>query len=99
MTISALMNVSLLTTVYTETIILYDALTGMNLTSKKRLSIDLTMICQAYELQEIFEDAWIQSASSPADAMIKDTPSAALKSLMGSNMLSIVANLLVERKD
>lgn len=41
--------------VYTDSECLYDALIEINSTSKKRLLTDLTMLRQAYELQEVGE--------------------------------------------
>lgn len=54
-TILDMLDRQVLITVYTDSKILYDAMTGMNTTTEVRLLIYLTVLQQAYELREIAE--------------------------------------------
>ena len=57
------------------------------------------MIChqQAYERREIAEVKWIDGDSNPADSMTKSKPSNALKLLIDTNKVDLVAQEWVER--
>lgn len=56
-------------TFYTDSKSLYDALTGIQITTEKRLIINLTILRQAYQLCEIAKIVWIPSTDNAADAM------------------------------
>lgn len=64
---------------------LYDAIAGINATTEKRLLIDLTVPCEAYELQEIGNLVWIPTADNLADALTKSSATLDLLTLMEDN--------------
>lgn len=97
-TISDMFGRNIAMTMYTDNKSRYDAMTGINATTEKRLMIDLTILRQAYELREITEIVWVTSAQNQADAMTKDSLSPALSTWMRTNTLSISAMSWVERK-
>lgn len=86
-------------TIYTDSKSLYDALTGNQTPTEKRLLIDLTMLRQVYELRKITGIVWILPTDNPADAMTKERPATALNVLMRTNTLTISPKSWVERKN
>lgn len=65
--------------IYIDPESLYDAITGINATSGKRLLAVFALFCEEFELRNIAKVMWVPSRDNPADAMTKESPSTALK--------------------
>lgn len=81
----------------TDSFSLYECLTKLGTTNKKRLMIDVMALCQSYERREIEEICWINGLDNPADAMTKSLPKQALTRFIDKNTLSIRMEGSVER--
>ena len=96
-TIERILQIDLPLVLCTDSRSLYDCLVKLGTTQEKRLMIDVMCLRQAYERREIAEVKWIDGDSNPADSMTKSKPSNALKLLIDTNKVDLVAQEWVER--
>ena len=82
----------------TDSYSLYDCMIKLGTTAEKRLMIDIMGLRQSYERREISEVRWIDGECNPADAMTKDQPGQALRTLIDTNRLQLTTKGWVERK-
>jgi hypothetical protein len=68
---------------------LYDCLTKLGTTHKKRLMIDVMCLQEVYKRREITQVQWSTGTTNLADLMTKVKPTTALKNLIDSNKLNI----------
>jgi hypothetical protein len=96
-TIEKIIQIDLPLVLCTDSRSLYDCLVKLGTTQEKRLMIDVMCLRQAYKRREITEVKWIDSDTNPADSMTKSKPSNALKLLIDTNKVDLVAQEWVER--
>jgi hypothetical protein len=90
-TIERILQIDLPLVLCTDSRSLYDCLVKLGTTQEKRLMIDMMCLRQAYERREIAEVKWIDGDTNPADSMTKSKPSNALKLLIDTNKVDLVA--------
>lgn len=74
--------------IYTDLLFLFDLLTTLNTTTKKRHFTDLSVLQESYERRQLTDIVWIHGNSNPADVLKKENGSSALKALMETIKLS-----------
>lgn len=85
-------------TLYTDSKSLYDKIVGMCTTTKKKLPLDLSTLCESYELRELSHVVWILSEQNSAIEMTKESPFPAFKNLPTTNRLDLKKKCWVERQ-
>jgi hypothetical protein len=78
---------------------LYDCLVKLEITSEKRLMIDLMCLRQSYERRKITEIRWIDENTNSADAMTKVNSCQTLTKLIDTNIIDLRTTAWVERID
>jgi hypothetical protein len=97
-TIQRILNISSLPMILlTDSRSLYDCLVKLEITSEKRLMIDLMCLRQSYERREITEIRWIDEDTNPADAMTKINSCQALTKLIDTNIINLRTTAWMER--
>ena len=64
--------------IYTDSRSLYNNLVSLNITTEKKLLIDLYLLRQAYKRREITKIRWIATEQNPANALTKEKSTPAL---------------------
>jgi hypothetical protein len=95
--IQRILNIFLPMILLTDSRSLYDCLVKLEITSEKRLMIDLMCLRQSYKRREITEIRWIDDESNPADVMTKGNPCQALSRLINTNIINLRTSEWVER--
>ena len=98
-TISRALGSDVLLVICTDSKSLYDCLVKLGTTNEKRLMIDVMSLRQSYERREITEVRWIKGENNPADSMTKTKPCSALKTLIDTNRINLIASEWVERSE
>jgi hypothetical protein len=66
-------------------------------TKKKRFTINIMALKQAYEQKDVFEIRWINGQDNPANAIIKATSNRTLSTLINTNRLCLRVQGWVQR--
>lgn len=82
---------------WTDLMLHYDGIVGINLATEERLLIDLIILRELYELHKISNLVWIPSGDNSADALTRFSLTLALIRLMAENRISISAKFEVRR--
>jgi hypothetical protein len=97
-TIQRILNIfSLSMILLTDSRSLYDCLVKLEITSEKRLMIDLMCLRQFYERREITEIRWIDDEFNSVDVMTKSNSCQTLSRLIDTNIIDLRINEWVER--
>jgi hypothetical protein len=88
-TIQRILNIFLSMILLTDSRSLYDCLVKLEITSEKRLMIDLMCLRQSYERRKIRKIRWIDDDSNLADAMTKINSCQALIRLINTNIIDL----------
>ncbi len=76
---------------------LYDCLVKLDITSEKRLMIDLMCLRQSYERREITKIRWIDEDTNSIDAMTKINSCQTLTKLIETNIIDLRTTAWAER--
>jgi hypothetical protein len=75
----------------------YDCLVKLEITSKKRLMIDLMCLRQSYERRKITKIRWIDEESNSVDVMTKSNSYQALSRMIDTNIIDLRTTEWVKR--
>jgi hypothetical protein len=95
--IERILNIFLSMILLTDSRSLYDCLVKLEITSEKRLMIDLMCLRQFYERREITEIRWIDDEFNSVDVMTKSNSCQALSRLIDTNAIDLRVSEWVER--
>ncbi len=95
--IERILNIFLSMILLTDSRSLYDCLVKLEITSEKRLMIDLMCLRQSYERREITKIRWIDEDTNSVDAMTKINSCQALTKLIDTNIIDLRTTAWVER--
>jgi hypothetical protein len=95
--IQRIFNIFLSMILLTDSRSLYDCLVKLEITSEKRLMIDLMCLRQSYERKKITKIRWIDDDSNFADAMTKINSCQALTKLIDTNIIDLRTTAWVKR--
>jgi hypothetical protein len=76
---------------------LYDCLIKLDITSEKRLMIDLMCLRQSYQRRKVKKIRWIDEESNSVDVMTKSNSCQALSRLIDTNVIDLRVSEWVER--
>jgi hypothetical protein len=96
-TIERILNIFLSMILLTDSRSLYDCLVKLEITSEKRLMIDLMCLRQSYERREITKIRWINEKSNSVDVMTKSNSCQTLSRLIDTNVIDLRISEWVER--
>jgi hypothetical protein len=95
--IERILNIFLSMILLTDSRSLYDCLVKLEITSEKRLMIDLMCFRQSYERKNITKIRWIDDDSNSANAMTKINSCRTLIKLINTNIIDLKTSEWVER--
>jgi hypothetical protein len=95
--IRRIFNIFLSMILLTDSRSLYDCLVKLDITSEKRLMIDLMCLRQSYERREITEIRWIDENTNSVDAMIKINSCQTLTKLIDTNIIDLRTTAWMKR--
>ncbi len=97
-TIQRILNILFLSMILlTDSRSLYDCLVKLDITSEKRLMIDLMCLRQFYERREITKIRWIDENTNSVDAMTKINSCQTLIKLINTNIIDLKTSEWIER--
>jgi hypothetical protein len=97
--IQRILNISLSMILLTDSRSLYDCLVKLEITSEKRLIIDLMCLRQSYERRKITKIRWIDENTNSVDAMTKVNSCQTLTKLIDTNIIDLRTTAWVKRVD
>ncbi len=95
--IQRILNISLSMILLTDSTSLYDCLVKLEITSEKRLMIDLMCLRQLYERREITKIRWTDENTNSVNAMIKINSCQTLTKLIDTNIIDLRTTAWVKR--
>jgi hypothetical protein len=95
--IQRILNIFLSMILLTDSRSLYDCLVKLEITSEKRLMIDLMCLRQSYERREITKIRWIDKDTNSIDAMTKINSCQTLTKLIDTNTINLKISEWIER--
>jgi hypothetical protein len=97
--IERILNIFLSMILLTDSRSLYDCLVKLEITSKRRLMIDLMCLHESYERREITKIRWIDEESNSVDVMTKNNSCQTLSRLIDTNDIDLRINEWVKRNE
>jgi hypothetical protein len=95
--IQRILNISLSMILLTDSRSLYDCFVKLEITSEKRLMIDLMCLRQSYERRKITKIRWIDEDTNSIDAMTKINSCQTLTKLIDTNIIDLRTTAWVKR--
>ncbi len=95
--IERILNIFLSMILLTDSRSLYDCLVKLEITSEKRLMIDLMCLRQSYERRKITKIRWSDDEFNPVDVMTKSNPCQTLSRLIDTNAIDLRISEWIER--
>jgi hypothetical protein len=95
--IERILNIFLSMILLTDSRSLYDCFVKLEITSEKRLMIDLMCLRQSYERRKITKIRWIDEKSNSVDVMTKSNSCQTLSKLIDTNAIDLRISEWVER--